>query len=280
MNITNLKTFLAVVEAGSLIAASKQMNVTQSTITARLHALENDIGQQLLMRQKSGTALTASGLKFKRYAEVMVELWRQAKQETSLPSGMTAVCNIGCQIDLWPALGEKFFHDISDQFADVAVTAWPATQHDIEHWLTTGVIDIAIGYQPSVQPGQSSHNIGEDQLILIADRPDRPIRHDPGYIYVDAGDGFGRDHAAAYLDAGVARISFGSAVWALDYMLENGGSAYLPKRLAASYLDQGILFQLQDAPQFNRRINLIANDASTQNWRWLDDLLTRLSGVL
>ena len=83
MNITNLKTFLAVVEAGSLIAASKQMNVTQSTITARLHALEDDMGQKLLMRQKSGAALTASGLKFKRYAEVMVELWRQAKQETS-----------------------------------------------------------------------------------------------------------------------------------------------------------------------------------------------------
>ncbi len=277
MNITNLKTFLAVVEAGSLIAASKQMNVTQSTITARLHALEDDIGQKLLMRQKSGAALTASGLKFKRYAEVMVELWRQAKQETSLPEDMTAVCNIGCQIDLWPALGEDFFRDIRANYPDVAVTAWPATQHDIERWLIAGVIDIAIGYQPSVQPGQSSLVLGEDQLILVADRPDRPIRHDSGYIYVDAGDAFGRDHAAAYIDAGVARLSFGSAAWALDHLLAEGGSAYLPKRLVASYLADGRLFHLHDAPSFNRRVMIISSDTSTQNWPWLNDALAKLS---
>ena len=276
MNITNLKTFLAVVEAGSLIAASKQMNVTQSTITARLHALEDDMGQKLLMRQKSGAALTASGLKFKRYAEVMVELWRQAKQETSLPDDMTAVCNIGCQIDLWPELGEDFFRDIRANYPDVAVTAWPATQHDIERWLTAGVIDIAIGYQPSVQPGQSSLVLGEDQLILVADRPDRPIRHDSGYIYVDAGDAFGRDHAAAYIDAGVARLSFGSAAWALEYLLTEDGSAYLPKRLVASHLKDGRLFHLHDAPSFNRRVMMISSDTSTQNWPWLNDSLARL----
>ena len=277
MNITYLKTFLAVVETGSLIAASKQMNVTQSTITARLHALEDDMGQKLLMRQKSGAALTASGLKFKRYAEVMVELWRQAKQETSLPENMTAVCNIGCQLDLWPDLGEGFFRDIRGFYPDVAVTAWPATQHDIERWLPAGVIDIAIGYQPSVQPGQSSLVLGEDQLILVADRPDRPIRHDSGYIYVDAGDAFGRDHATAYIDAGVARISFGSAVWALDHLLAEGGSAYLPKRLVAAHLAEGRLFHLKDAPAFNRRIMVISSDTSTQNWPWFEDALARLS---
>ena len=280
MNITNLKTFLAVVEAGSLIAASKQMNVTQSTITARLHALEDDIGQKLLMRQKSGAALTASGLKFKRYAEVMVELWRQAKQETSLPEGMTAVCNIGCQIDLWPGLGQYLFRAISDDYPDVAVTAWPATQSDIDRWLATGVIDLALGYQPSAQPGQSNLVLGEDQLILVADRPDRPIRHDSGYIYVDAGDAFGRDHAAAYTDAGVAKISFGSAAWALDHMLEQGGSAYLPKRLAAPYLAAKRLFQLPDAPSFNRRIMAVSSDASTQNWPWLEAVLSRLPAHL
>ena len=280
MNITNLKTFLAVVEAGSLIAASKQMNVTQSTITARLHALEDDIGQKLLMRQKSGAALTASGLKFKRYAEVMVELWRQAKQETSLPEGMTAVCNIGCQIDLWPGLGQYLFRAIRDDVPDVAVTAWPATQSDIDRWLATGVIDLALGYQPSAQPGQSNLVLGEDQLILVADRPDRPIRHDNGYIYVDAGDAFGRDHAAAYTDAGVAKISFGSAAWALDHMLEQGGSAYLPKRLAAPYLAAERLFQLPDAPSFNRRIMAVSSDASTQNWPWLEAVLSRLPAHL
>jgi len=270
MNITSLRTFLAVVETGSLIAASKQMNVTQSTITARLHALEDDLGQKLLMRQKSGATMTASGLKFKRYAEVMTELWRQAKQETSLPDGMTAMCNIGCQLDLWPRIGHEFFNDINNRHPDVAVTAWPATQTDIERWLGAGVIDLALGYQPSVQAGQTNLVLGEDKLVLVGDRPDRPARFDDGYIYVDAGEAFGRDHAAAYADAGVARISFGSAQWALEHLLDQGGSAYLPLRLSAHHLHEGRLFRLADAPQFNRRIMLIMSDASTRHWPWLD----------
>jgi DNA-binding transcriptional LysR family regulator len=276
MNITSLRTFLAVVETGSLIAASKQMNVTQSTITARLHALEDDLGQKLLMRQKSGATMTASGLKFKRYAVVMTELWRQAKQETSLPDGMTAMCNIGCQLDLWPRIGHEFFNDINNRHPDVAVTAWPATQTDIERWLGAGVIDLALGYQPSVQAGQTNLVLGEDKLVLVGDRPDRPARFDDGYIYVDAGEAFGRDHAAAYADAGVARISFGSAKWALEHLLDQGGSAYLPLRLTAHHLHEGRLFRLADAPQFNRRIMLIMSDASTRHWPWLDAVVERL----
>ncbi|MDG1801269.1 MAG: LysR family transcriptional regulator, partial [Paracoccaceae bacterium] len=58
MNITALQTFLAIVETGSLARASEQMNVTQSTVTARLQSLEQELGQQLIVRQKSGARMT------------------------------------------------------------------------------------------------------------------------------------------------------------------------------------------------------------------------------
>ena len=53
MNITSLKTFLAIVETGSLVRASEKLHVTQSTVTARLKTLEDELGQILLTRQKS-----------------------------------------------------------------------------------------------------------------------------------------------------------------------------------------------------------------------------------
>ena len=61
MNITALQTFLAIVDTGSLVRASQVLHVTQSTVTARLKSLEDEIGQQLLDRQKSGTTLTPAG---------------------------------------------------------------------------------------------------------------------------------------------------------------------------------------------------------------------------
>lgn len=273
MNISNVQTFLAVVKTGSLIAASRQMNVTQSTITARLHNLEEEVGQKLLHRQKTGASLTASGLKFQRYAEVMVELWRQAKQETSLPEGMQTICNLGCHQDLWPQLGHDIFSHIFDHFGDVALTAWPSTQSDIERWMSSGVIDVALAYQPSNMAGQTTIPLGEDSLVLVGDRPDRPLRHDAGYIYVDGGEAFARHHTAAYTDAGIARVSYGTSIWGRDHLLEHGGSAYLPLRLIEDDLGLGRLHLLEGAPQFTRPIVAIVNDATTQSWSWLHDAL-------
>ncbi|MCE2516698.1 MAG: LysR family transcriptional regulator [Alphaproteobacteria bacterium] len=280
MNVTSLETFLAVVKTGSLIAASKQLNVTQSTVTARLHTLEDEMGQQLLLRQKTGASLTASGLKFQRYAEVMVELWRQARQETSLPDSMTAIGNIGCHVDLWPHLGHQVFTRIFNRHQDIALTAWPSTQMDIDRWMASGVIDVAIGYQPSTATGQTTLPIGDDQLVLVADRPDRPLRHDPGYVYVDGGEAFARGHTAAYTDAGIARVSFGSSVWARQHLLDHGGSAYLPLRLITEDVAKGRLFLLDGAPQFSRPIVAVLNSSTTQNWPWLHDALEQVKTSL
>ena len=46
---------------------------------------EAEIGQKLLHRHKSGAELTSAGFKFMRYAEVMTQLWRQARAEKKLP---------------------------------------------------------------------------------------------------------------------------------------------------------------------------------------------------
>ncbi len=86
MNITALQTFLAIVDTGNLVRASQKLNVTQSTVTARLKSLEDELGQQLLNRQKSGTTLTPAGTKLLRYARIMTGLWRQARYETGLPA--------------------------------------------------------------------------------------------------------------------------------------------------------------------------------------------------
>ena len=85
MNLNEVRTFLEVIETGSLVAASQRLHVTQSTVTARISALEEEVGQKLIHRYKSGAELTSAGFKFRRYAEVMVQLWRQARYEVSLP---------------------------------------------------------------------------------------------------------------------------------------------------------------------------------------------------
>jgi DNA-binding transcriptional LysR family regulator len=77
MNLAALETFLAVVDAGNLNKAAERLNVTQSTVTARLDALDEALGQKLLVRSRKGAQLTKAGFAFQRHAELIVRTWEQ-----------------------------------------------------------------------------------------------------------------------------------------------------------------------------------------------------------
>ncbi len=273
MNLSEIKTFLTVVETGSLVQASNALNVAQSTVTARLKALEDELGQILLIRQKSGATLTPAGMRLLRYAETINDLWQQARQETALPDRMQSASNLACHPDLWPQLTDRLFGHVSDTQPRVALSIWTGGQADMASWLDAGRVDIAISYWPSAKPGRDSQLIAQDDIVLVGDRPDRPIRFDQGYVYVENGEAFGRDHAIAYADADTARLSFGMATLGCAHILERGGSAYLPHRIAQPYLDAGQLHPIPDAPRFQRNIYLIGRNAAMRDWDWLEGAL-------
>ena len=275
MNIVGLQTFVSIVENGSLVRASEQLNVTQSTVTARLRTLEQEVGATLLHRQKSGVTLTASGTKLLGYAEIMIGLWRQARQETAPPQGTESVCNFGCDPDLWPGLGRQIFDDVNDRNPRMAVSVWPGDQSELYRMLSAGLLDMALTYRLAAPGDQTVYRLPPDELVLYATEPDRPIRFDPGYIYVDLGPEFRAKHALAFSDIGTARVNFGSAIWALNHMLDHGGSAYLPRRMATPHVLASRLFELADAPAFQRSIFLIVNPVAAAQWTWMPGLVEK-----
>jgi DNA-binding transcriptional LysR family regulator len=273
MNLSTLKTFLAIAETRSLVKASECLFVSQSTVTARLQSLESDIGQALFLRKKSGVTLTAAGIKLKRYAQAMTDLWLQAKQETSLPEGISSVCNLGCHPDLWPQTGRYLISKLHNGHPEIALSTSQGQHDQLDQWMATGLIDASLTYRSTTQKNQTIHELHTEKLKIYGSSSDKTIRWDPGYIYVDAGEDFGRRHTAAYTDADVAKVSFTCAAWALDYLLDQGGSAYLPERLAAPHVEAGQLYLLPDAPIFDRTAYLITNDLTSVQWELLLEIL-------
>ncbi|MEL7278751.1 MAG: LysR family transcriptional regulator [Pseudomonadota bacterium] len=276
MNITSLQTFLAIVDTGSLVRASQALHVTQSTVTARLKSLEDELGQQLLNRQKSGTTLTPAGTRLLSYARIMTGLWRQAKYETGLPAGLASVCTFGCDQELWHGPGRAFFNGVLAENPDMALSVRQGSGRDLEAWLSEGAVDVVMTFDSVTRGAQTVHALPPERLVLCSDRPNTPIDADPLYIFVDHGEDYRRQHAEDYHNAGVARISFTSGWWALQCMLDRGGSAYLPEPMVAPYLAEGRLYRSEDAPVYTRKKNLIVNDASRSNWAWFAPLVARL----
>lgn len=79
MDVTELTTFAAVAQAGGITAAARQLNTVQSNVTARIKALEDEIGVPLFERHSRGMTLTETGQRLLPYAERVLTLLREAK---------------------------------------------------------------------------------------------------------------------------------------------------------------------------------------------------------
>ena len=275
MNLTEIQTFLAVVETRSLVRAARRLNVTQSTVTARIDSLEERLGQRLLHRSKAGTELTSSGFKLQRYAELLTQLWGQAQYEIGLPQGFTSVCNVGCYYDLWEGIGDRFLEHMRRHCPDVAVAIWPGDQINIDRWLPTGLIDIAFCYSPQARAPFAIREIGIDELVEVSFAAEG---RQGEYVYVDYGDQFRRNHAIHRARQAPPAVTLASARWAIDHLGRAGASGYLPRRQRALFESRGRI--IADAPVLRQPIFMIENTDVTGHWPWLDSAIASISGSL
>ena len=255
MNIAAIQTFLAIVETGSLVRASERLNVTQSTVTARLKTLEESLGQTLINRSKSGASCTSAGLRLQSYAQTISGMWRQARLEVSSPTGSRVFRNCAVHTDLWDGWGERLFSAL-DAHEDISVSLFSGGEADLTNWLDQGLVDTALGYVPITRAGVINEAVGEDRLMLVSTNSNAPLRFDPGYMFVEYGEDFSQQHMTFYADANSARLTFSAPSPALSYILQTGGTAYLPERMVQGLLAQQRLFLLVAAPVFTRAVFL------------------------
>ncbi len=277
MNIVYLQTFVSIVESGSLVRASEQLHVTQSTVTARLKSLEDSVGQILLNRDKSGVTLTPAGRKLLRYAKIMTGLWRQARRETALPKGLETVCTVGCHPDLWDSLGQKALALIERWQPNMALTILRGDDDQLDRLLAEGLADLALSHRVSLRSGQSAHELQPERLVLYGTRPDMPVTGNADYLFVDHGEEFRRQHGESYFDAGTARIEFSSPEWAIQHLLKHGGQAYLQRSAACKHAAAGQLFELEEAPAYKRKRYLVSRDNAVRHWSWFPEFADTLA---
>lgn len=280
MNLAHVHTFLVVVETGNLNKAAAQLNVTQSTVTARINALEDLIGQKLLLRHRSGAALTATGARFLRHAEVMVQVWKQARYETSLPKGFEGVCAFGCDQALWASVGETWVNALRREKPTIAINVESGSESDSRGWLSNGMVDVAIAYSPPAAGGFSIDVLFEDVFIEVATEKRGLVRWDPSYVFVDLGEDFRREHAEAYPVDETAIVTFTNAEHALGHILAWGGSAYVPYRIARAHMKAGRLFEVEHAPRFRRTAYFALNSGRSVAWTWLPSVYAGFKAAL
>lgn len=249
MEMDQIRTFLAVAANGSFLEAAQRLHVTQSTVSTRIHSLEMHLGAKLFVRNRSGARLTPAGKRFLRHAKSLVLTLEQARHDVGLPSRFRARITVGARIALWEGFLPQWVGSMRLSAPDISISSEIGFEEDLMRRLVEGTLDIGLMYTPQHSPGLQVEHLFDDLLVLLTTDPARPWP-DPDYIAVDWGPAFYAQHTNRYPDlerpAQVVNIGW----LGIQLMLANGGSCFLPLRMARPLIQQQKLFPVADSPQF------------------------------
>jgi DNA-binding transcriptional LysR family regulator len=249
MDIDQARTFLAITANGSFLEAAKQLHLTQSTVSARVQRLEDELGARLFVRNRAGASLTLAGRRFLDYAKRLVLTADQARNDVGLPERYRASIRVGGRIALWEGYLPQWVGWMRQQAIDVVIHSEIGFEEDLMRRLVEGSLDIGLMYTPTHSPGLIVEYLFDETLVLVSTRPDD---RGPGddYVYIEWGPGFYAQHAQSYPDLeGPPQIA--NIGWlGIQLVLTNGGSCFLPARLAAPLTATGQLYRVAGSPEF------------------------------
>src|SRR5437867_5246720 len=263
-----LESFVEVVRRGSVTGAARALYVTQPALTARLNALERDVGAPLLVRRRGGVRLTEAGRAFLPYAEralqaivdgrtVLTELERGA-------AGHVAICAS-------PIVSTYALPTILKRFSEShpGVQVAVRTGHSEEMIEVVKRDEVAVGLLRAFNdPDVEQFTLYEDELVLIvhaAHECGDVVRladlGDERFVLFDRGSSYHELTNAMFLEAGIAPRS----VMELDNVdsakkiVELGlGIAFLPRIAVADDVRVGRLRTVELADRRPPRRPIVA----------------------
>jgi LysR family transcriptional regulator, flagellar master operon regulator len=250
MDVNLARTFLVVAETGSFVDTARKLNITQSTVSARIKGLEDLLGRPLFTRSKSGAELTGAGELFQKHALAMVRVWQQAQLQVSLADQHPEHVSVGAPLALWSGFLLKWASGLRLQIPGIAVSATAGASPILGQRLIEGTLDLAIMYRPSPPPGLTIEHLFDEEFVLVSSSKASTRRSVSDYLLIDWGADFVQDHAAAFPEHANPALSLDLGPMGLDYLLANECSGYFPARMVRGLISRGRVREPKRARKF------------------------------
>ncbi len=240
MQIELLDTFLDLVETRSFHRTADRLEITQSTVSARLQVLEAAIGARLFTRSRAGTDLTTEGLKFLPHARGLRHAWTEAQRSVA-PSGDQAVSlRIGIQHDLAAGRIAGWVGAFRKALNDCAFYIEPDYSVQMCEDVARGALDYGIVYSPQPQPDLHFTSVGEVTYRLISSKGTKRAELTASdYVRASYSPAFVATHAAALPEMSATPYASGQDAAVAGLLQAMGGAAFVLDRTARQLIESG-----------------------------------------
>ncbi|WP_296712329.1 LysR family transcriptional regulator [Rhodoblastus sp.] len=257
MDIELARTFLTIIATGNFLAAAEKLSITPTAVSARIRLLEDQLGRQVFVRNKSGARLTAAGERFRRHAAALVQTWESARQEIRLPPGRTEGLAVGGELTLWDPMMLDWLVLMRREQSRIALRVEIDSAERLIERIREGALDIGVMHNPPRFDDLVAELLYDEKLVLAASGADRREPDDENYVYVDWGPNFSPYHDAALPQFSNPPVFINFGPLARGYLQAVGGSGYFRLGSIEPCLRDGSMRLIPGAPEFSHSIYLV-----------------------
>ncbi|WP_323155261.1 LysR family transcriptional regulator [Pseudomonas alvandae] len=176
MELSQLRMVKAVCDTGSLARAAETLHCVPSNITARLKALERELGTSLFFRDGRGVRVSPAGQIFLEYATRILSLTEEARRAiapSNAPSGPLRIGAIeSSATGRLPQLLAKYHAQYPQVSLELSTGTWAQLLEDIrQHRLDAAIVAVDVE-----RPGLKRAVMYREDLVLIAADSLGPLR--------------------------------------------------------------------------------------------------------
>ena len=139
-----LRSFVGVAESGGFTNAAKLLNSTQSTVSAQIQRLEEEVGQLLFVRSTRSVHLTSAGETLLGYARTILRLNEDARMRLSGTRHAGRI-RIGANEDLTDRWLPKVLSHFGREYPEVEVELEIGIGPRLFEMVETQELDLAVG---------------------------------------------------------------------------------------------------------------------------------------
>lgn len=175
MDLKQIDYFIVVCEQRSFSRAVDILEVSQPSISRRVQALEQELGQHLLRRTGRGVEPTEAGLRFLNHARALQRLAAHARLDLrNFRSPGRGKLRLGLPPRVARRLTPLIVQAFRAQAPGSSISIAEGLSADMRGWLIKGRIDLALLYDPLPAATLSCETLYREDMVLAYARTLRP----------------------------------------------------------------------------------------------------------
>ncbi|MEI9414032.1 LysR family transcriptional regulator [Mesorhizobium sp. Cs1321R2N1] len=168
MEIRQLRYFVGVVDAGSFTKAASLLHVAQSALSLHVRQLEESFGTQLLVRDRTGVTVTASGAKLlERARNILEEIKLTEAELTTTVVSPAGEVTIGIPSGAARVLSGPLLESARNELPRISLKMIEGMTGPLEEWMAGGRLNLAVLYRATESVGRMTVLAHEEFCLVM-----------------------------------------------------------------------------------------------------------------